>query len=176
MTYATSVIVSLTISLLHCFYHLTHLTQKFVSCTLVPNLCMVNQWLFPLGSPAITQYEIILNMKYYNLIMVSSHYLRQVCWKSFNHLHSSTSLISFSHSEALSNFTSWKFFLLLISRTVTELRFSCSSPKDPIQRDKCWVKGKIALLGKLAILERRWAHVPKNQLPLANHGARTCRK
>ena len=38
-------------------------------------------------------------------------------------------------------------------------------PKNPILRHKCWVKGKIALLRKLAILGRKWTHVLKNQLP-----------
>ena len=46
------------------------------------------------------------------------------------------------------------------------------SLKNPILRDKCWVKGNIALLRKLAILGRRWIHVPKKQLPLADQGAR----
>ena len=35
---------------------------------------------------------------------------------------------------------------------ITKLRFSCSSLKNPILRDTCWVKGKIALLRKSAIL------------------------
>ena len=55
---------------------------------------------------------------------------------------------------------------------VTELRFGCSLLKNPIRRDKCWVKGKIALLRKPAILGRKWTHVPKNQLPIADQGAR----
>ena len=69
----------------------------------------------------------------------------------------------------------WFFTLVLhiyVSSVVTELRFSCSSLKNPILRDKCWVKGKIALLRKLTILGRRWAHVPKDQLPTADQGAR----
>ena len=56
--------------------------------------------------------------------------------------------------------------------TVTELGFDCSSLKNPILRDKCWVEGKIALLRKPAILGRRWTHVPKNQLPIADLGTR----
>ena len=42
-------------------------------------------------------------------------------------------------------------------------------------RDRCWRKGKIALLRKPAILGRRWTHVPKNQLPIANQWARAPR-
>ena len=53
---------------------------------------------------------------------------------------------------------------------VTKLRFGCSSLKNPL-RDKCWVKGKIALLRKLAILRRKWTHVLKNQLFLADQEA-----
>lgn len=34
---------------------------------------------------------------------------------------------------------------------VTELWFCCSSLKNPILRDKYWVKGKIALLRKLEL-------------------------
>ena len=37
--------------------------------------------------------------------------------------------------------------------------------KDPMPRDRCWVNGKVALLRKRAALEKRGAHVPKNQLP-----------
>ena len=44
--------------------------------------------------------------------------------------------------------------------------------KDPILRDMCWVKAKIALLGKLTILGRSWTHVPKNQIPIADQRAR----
>jgi len=50
---------------------------------------------------------------------------------------------------------------------VTKLRFGCLSLKNPL-RDKCWVKGKIALLRKLAILRRKWTHILKNQLFLAD--------
>ena len=50
---------------------------------------------------------------------------------------------------------------------VTKLRFGCSSLKNPL-RDNCWVKGKIALMRKLAILGRKWIHVLKNQLFLAD--------
>ena len=57
---------------------------------------------------------------------------------------------------------------LVQNESVTELRFGCLSLKNPILRDKCWVKGKIALLRKPAILGRRWTHVPKNQVPPAN--------
>ena len=39
-------------------------------------------------------------------------------------------------------------------------------------RDTCWVKAKIALLGKLTILGRSWTHVPKNQIPIADQRAR----
>ena len=59
--------------------------------------------------PAITQYELIWNINYFNLTNVSNHSLRQVYSKSFSHLHSSAPLIPFSHSQALSNFNSWKF-------------------------------------------------------------------
>ena len=45
---------------------------------------------------------------------------------------------------------------------VTELRFTCSSLKNLIPRDKCQVKGKTALLRRMAILGRRWTHEPKN--------------
>ena len=45
-----------------------------------------------------------------------------------------------------------------------ELRFSCLSLKNPILREKCWVKGKVALLKKLVILRRKWTHV-QSQLP-----------
>ena len=46
--------------------------------------------------------------------------------------------------------------------TVTELRFTCSSLKNPIPRDKCQVKGKTALSRRMAILGRRQTHEPKN--------------
>ena len=52
------------------------------------------------------------------------------------------------------------------------LRFSCSLLKNLILKDKCWVKGKIALLRKQTILGRRWTHVPKNQLPVVDQWAR----
>ena len=39
-------------------------------------------------------------------------------------------------------------------------------------RDTCWVKAKIALLGKLTILGRSWTHVPKNQIPIVDQRAR----
>ena len=55
---------------------------------------------------------------------------------------------------------------------VTELTFGYLSLKNPILRDKCSVKGKITLVRKLAILGRRWTHVPKNQFLTANEGAR----
>ena len=55
---------------------------------------------------------------------------------------------------------------------VTELRFGCSLLKNPVLRDKWWVKGKIALLRKLAILGKRWTHVPKNQLPVVHQGTK----
>ena len=42
-------------------------------------------------------------------------------------------------------------------------------------RDKCWVKGKIALLRKPVMLGRRWTHIPKNKLPAADLGARVFR-
>ena len=58
---------------------------------------------------------------------------------------------------------------------VTELTFGYLSLKNPILRDKCSVKGKIALVRKLAILGRRWTHVPKNQFLTANEGARGVR-
>ena len=56
-------------------------------------------------------------------------------------------------------------FSFLTCSFVTELSLSCSSLKNPILRDKCWLKGKMALLRELAILGRRWTHIPKNQLP-----------
>ena len=42
--------------------------------------------------------------------------------------------------------------------------------KNPIQRDRYWVKGKIALLRKLAILGRRQTHVPGTQVLTAIKG------
>lgn len=51
------------------------------------------------------------------------------------------------------------------TKTVIRLRFNWLSLRKPILRDKFQVKGKRALLRKLAILERRWTLVPKNQLP-----------
>ena len=48
---------------------------------------------------------------------------------------------------------------------VTKLRFSCSLLKNPILRDECWARGKIALLGKPAVPGRRWTPVLKSQLP-----------
>lgn len=35
---------------------------------------------------------------------------------------------------------------ILYISIVSKLRFHCSSFKNPILRDKCWIKGKIALL------------------------------
>lgn len=67
----------------------------------------------------------------------------------------------------------WALFLLNIIE-IQHLKSFFSSPcittlgsvcKNPILRDKCWVKGKIASLRKPAILGGRWTHVPKNQLP-----------
>ena len=55
---------------------------------------------------------------------------------------------------------------------VAELGFSCSLLKNPTLKDKCWVKRKIALLGKLVILGRSWMHVPGNQLPTVGQGAK----
>jgi len=52
------------------------------------------------------------------------------------------------------------------------LTFGCPSLKNPILRGKCSVKGKKALVRKLAILGRRWTHIPKNQFLTANEGAR----
>ena len=56
--------------------------------------------------------------------------------------------------------------------SVTQLSFSCSWLRNPILRQKCWVKGKIALLRKPAILGRRWTQVPKNHLPTINQWAK----
>ena len=53
-----------------------------------------------------------------------------------------------------------------IKVNVTYLRFSCLLPKNPIPRDKCWVKGKTAFLRKLRILGWRWTHVPKSNFQL----------
>lgn len=50
--------------------------------------------------------------------------------------------------------------IFTITRYVTELRFSCSSLKHPKLRDKCWVKGKVTLLRKLA-MGRSWTHVQR---------------
>ena len=55
-------------------------------------------------------------------------------------------------------------------KNVTKLRFSCLLFKKPILRDKHWIKGKITLLKKLAILRRRGTHVPKNQFLTADQG------
>ena len=53
-----------------------------------------------------------------------------------------------------------------LSGIVTKLSFGCSSLKNLIMKDKCRVKGKIALLKKPAILGRRWTHAPPpKQLP-----------
>lgn len=48
---------------------------------------------------------------------------------------------------------------------VTEVRFDCSSFKNPILRDKCWAKGKTSLLRRPAVLGRRWTPVPKQTSP-----------
>ena len=55
--------------------------------------------------------------------------------------------------------------------SVTELRFSCSSLKNPKLRDKCWVKGKIALLRKLAIRGEAGLTF-KSQFSVVSQGAR----
>ena len=39
-----------------------------------------------------------------------------------------------------------------IKGNVIYIRFSCLLPENPILRDKCWVKGKAALLRKLTVL------------------------
>ena len=49
-----------------------------------------------------------------------------------------------------------------LTPSVTELRFTCSSLRHPIPRDKRQVKGKTALLRRMAILGRRQTHEPKN--------------
>ena len=48
--------------------------------------------------------------------------------------------------------------------------------KKPILRDKHWIKGKITLLRKLAILRRRGTHVPKNQFLTADQRKRAFKK
>ena len=53
-----------------------------------------------------------------------------------------------------------------IKGNVTYIRFSCLLPKNPLPRDKCWVKEKTALLRKLTILGWRWTHVPKSNFQL----------
>ena len=56
--------------------------------------------------------------------------------------------------------------------SVTDLKLESPLLKSSwfILRDKCWVKGKVALLRKSAILGRTWTHVPKNKLPSASQG------
>ena len=56
--------------------------------------------------------------------------------------------------------------------SVIDLKLESSLLKSswPIVRDKCWVKGKVALLRKSAILGRRWTHVPKTQTSLCQPG------
>ena len=75
----------------------------------------------------------------------------------------------FTSSYSLAFFSLWFIFVstLCFPDLVTKLKFSSSLLKNPMLRDKCWVKGKLPLLRKLAILGRMWNHVPKNQLPLA---------
>lgn len=53
-------------------------------------------------------------------------------------------------------------------QTVTKLRFGCLSLRNPTQRDKWWVKGKIALLRKPEILQRKDLCPQKNKLPIAD--------
>ena len=58
--------------------------------------------------------------------------------------------------------------------SVIDLKLESSLLKSswPILRDRCWVKGKVALLRRSAILGRRWTHVPKNKLPSLIQGSK----
>lgn len=47
---------------------------------------------------------------------------------------------------------------------------SAAHDKNPTLKDKCWVKGRISLLGKLVILGEKLMHVPRNQLPIMGRG------
>ena len=52
---------------------------------------------------------------------------------------------------------------------VAELGFSCSWLKNPTLKDKCWVKGRIALLGKIVILGEKLDAHP--QEPTSHYGS-----